>query len=182
VKHRLSRVNEVLQRELGDLIRREFTFAAKLVTVQQVDVTPDLKKAHVYISIIGSLEEQHAAMAQLHDRRPALQAELSRRVVLKFTPHLHFILDAAVERGTRILGILNELGLAPSDEAEIPTGPITRGVSKFDPIDDGDEAGDEGSSESEEDDGGESEAEDETEVPAAEEKSGPPTSRKGRSS
>ncbi len=48
------------------------------MTVQQVDVTPDLKQAHVYISVIGSPEEQHAAMAQLHDRRAALQQELAR--------------------------------------------------------------------------------------------------------
>jgi ribosome-binding factor A len=119
VKHRLSRVNEVLKRELGELIRREFTFEAKLVTVQQVDVTPDLKKAHVYIGVIGSEEERHAAMAQLHDRRAVLQNELSRRVVLKQTPHLFFTLDESVERGTRILSILEEL--------QIPDEPPTSG-------------------------------------------------------
>jgi ribosome-binding factor A len=119
MKHRLDRVNEVLKRELGDLIRREITFTAKLVTVQQVDITPDLKHAHVFISIIGTEEEQHAAMAQLHDHRLPLQAELSKRVVLKYTPQLHFKLDASVERGLRVLSILEELDLPP----EPPAGP-----------------------------------------------------------
>ncbi len=123
MKHRLERVNEVLKRELGDLIRREISFTAKLVTVQQVDVTPDLKQAHVYISIIGTDEERNAAMAQLHDARRPLQQELSKRVVLKFTPLLHFKFDIAVERGTRVLNILNELGVPddpidPEDEDE----------------------------------------------------------------
>jgi ribosome-binding factor A len=123
VKHRLNRVNEVLKRELGELVRREFTFEAKLVTVHQVDVTPDLKKAHVYIGVIGTKEERHAAMAQLHDRRAALQNELARRVVLKQTPQLFFTLDDSMERGTRILSILEELQIpndppAPEDSSQ----------------------------------------------------------------
>ena len=90
MKHRLERVNEVIKRELGDLILREITFEAKLVTVQQVDITPDLKHAHVFIGVIGTPEQRHAAMAQLHDKRRTLQHELSKRVVFKFTPQLHF--------------------------------------------------------------------------------------------
>ena len=113
VKNRLDRVNESIKRELGVLIRREFTFQAKLVTVQEVDITPDLKSAHVYIGVIGSPEEQHAALAQLHEARPRLQRDLSRRVIMKFTPHLHFKLDQTGERGDRILQIIEELHLPP---------------------------------------------------------------------
>jgi ribosome-binding factor A len=113
VKNRLDRVNESIKRELGALIRREFTFQAKLVTVQEVDITPDLKSAHVYIGVFGSPDEQHAALAQLHEARPRLQRELSRRVIMKFTPHLHFKLDTTGERGDRILQIIEELHLPP---------------------------------------------------------------------
>jgi ribosome-binding factor A len=123
MKHRLDRVNEVMKRELSELILRELTFTAKLVTVQQVDVAPNLKQAHVYVSIIGSEEEQHAAMAKLHDNRLMLQKEMSKRVILKYTPQLHFRLDESVERGTRILSILEDLQLPPeSDDAAEPPG------------------------------------------------------------
>ncbi len=115
MKHRLDRVNEVLKRELGELIQREFTFAAKLVTIQQVDVTHDLKSAHVYVGIIGAEAERREALGQLRDARVRLQQELSKRVVLKFTPHLHFKADVAIERGTRVLGILEQLQLPPDD-------------------------------------------------------------------
>ena len=54
MKHRLLRVNELLKRELSSLLVREMTFENLLVTVNQVDVTPDLKSAHVYISVLGS--------------------------------------------------------------------------------------------------------------------------------
>lgn len=117
-KHRLERVNEVIKRELGDLIHREITFTAKLVTVQQVDITPDLKHAHVFISVIGTDPERRKAMSMLHAKRIPLQQALSKRIVLKFTPNLHFKLDEAVERGTRILSILEELELPPLDEGE----------------------------------------------------------------
>ena len=125
MKIRLNRVNESLKRELSALIRREFTFQAKLVTVQEVDVTPDLKSAHVYIGVIGSPEEQHAAMAQLHDARARLQKEVSRRVVLKFTPHLHFTLDQTGVRGDRILQILDDLHLPPEPVQPNPDDPAS---------------------------------------------------------
>ena len=100
-----------MKRELGDLLRREFTFEAKLVTIQHVDITPDLKQAHVFVSIIGSPEEQRAAMAQLHDGRTALQHELAKRIILKHTPRLHFSLDDSVERGDRVLHMLEGLNI-----------------------------------------------------------------------
>ncbi|HEV7869067.1 MAG TPA: 30S ribosome-binding factor RbfA [Chthoniobacteraceae bacterium] len=118
MKYRLARVNEVLKRELGDLVRREITFPAQLVTIQQVDVTPDLKHAHVFVSIIGPQADQHASMAKLHDARIQLQNELSKRVVLKFTPQLHFKLDQAAERGDRILNILSDLEIPEEADPE----------------------------------------------------------------
>ena len=117
MKHRLERVNEVIKRELGDLVLRHCRFTASLVTVQQVDITPNLKQAHVFISVIGSEEDQRQAIAQLHKVRTELQRDLSKRVVLKFTPHLHFKLDEAAARGDRVLQLLSELEL-PKDEPQ----------------------------------------------------------------
>ena len=117
MKHRLERVNELIRRELSELINREVTFQAALVTVQQVDITPDLKHAHVFVSVIGSEAEAKAAMAKLHDSRTTLQHLLSKRVVLKFTPHLHFKLDESIERGTRIINILEQIDIPPDDPA-----------------------------------------------------------------
>jgi ribosome-binding factor A len=120
MKHRLERVNELVRRELGDLLTREVSFDAALVTVQQVDITPDLKHAHVFISVIGSPEQTKAAMAKLHDRRSHLQHLLSKRVILKYTPHLHFKLDEAIERGTRVINILSEIEIPPDEPTPAP--------------------------------------------------------------
>lgn len=108
MKHRLLRVNEIVKRELSTIIGREITFVDALVTVNQVDVTPDLRNAHVYIGVLGKGSAQ-AAMTQLDDHRAVLQSELAKHVVLKYTPHLVFHLDDSIERGTRVFQILQEI-------------------------------------------------------------------------
>lgn len=115
MKHRLKRVQEVIKRELSEIIVRDLTFNSVLVTVQEVDITPDLKHAHVFVSMLGSEEAKHAALAKLHDSRKMLQSEMSKRVVLKYTPQLHFKFDEALERGTRVIDILGTIDI-PDDE------------------------------------------------------------------
>ncbi len=117
MKHRLLRVNELLKRELSALLVREMTFDNLLVTVNQVDVTPDLKSAHVYISVLGS-KGRKEVLPKLEANRAALQAALSRHVVLKYTPHLVFHLDDSIERGSRVLEILQQIETPAANEGE----------------------------------------------------------------
>ena len=117
MKHRLLRVNELLKRELSSLLVREMTFEDLLVTVNQVDVTPDLKSAHVYISVLGS-KGRGDVLPKLEANRAALQADLSRHVVLKYTPHLVFHLDDSIERGSRVLEIMQEIEPPPTAETK----------------------------------------------------------------
>jgi ribosome-binding factor A len=116
MKHRLLRINELIKRELSILIAREITFENALVTINQVDVTPDLKSAHVYVSVLGE-EGRAAAMTKLEENRVMLQADLSQKIILKNTPHLMFHLDDSVERGARVIEILQEIE-KPGSERE----------------------------------------------------------------
>lgn len=111
MKHRLERVCEVLKRELGVIILREFDFTPVLVTISAVDVTPDLKQAHVFVSALGSPGQQRNVLEKLEGARSHLQGEIAKRITLKHTPLLHFKIDEAIERGSRVLSIMNELGL-----------------------------------------------------------------------
>ena len=114
MKHRLLRVNEVVKRELSGIIAREINFEGALVSVNAVDVVPDLKSAHVFVSTLGT-ENGKRVIDKLEAHRTALQAELSRNVVLKYTPHLIFHLDDSIERGARVIEILQEIETPRSD-------------------------------------------------------------------
>lgn len=109
MKHRLVRVAEILKRELSTAILREVPSDGALVTVNAVDVTPDLRHATVHVGVMGTAAQQREVMERLEQHRVLLQSECAKRVVLKFTPQLHFRLDSSIERGTRVLNILDEL-------------------------------------------------------------------------
>lgn len=111
MKHRLERVNENIRRELSEIIPREVVFSSPLVTVQSADVSPDLKTCHVYVSVIGDEAQKKEAIVRLLDKRKHLQRLLMKRVVLKYTPQLHFDIDHALERGDRVIRILSEIDL-----------------------------------------------------------------------
>ncbi len=108
MKHRMLRVNEVVKRELSGILAREISFEGALVTINKVEVTSDLKNAHVFVSVLGS-ETRESVMKKLEEHRPALQSELARRVTMKFTPHLLFHLDESIARGSRVLEILQQI-------------------------------------------------------------------------
>jgi ribosome-binding factor A len=116
MKHRLLRVNELLKRELSGIVARELSFESSLVSINQVDVTADLKNAHVYISVLGS-EPDTTVISKLEARRPALQAELGRHLTLKYTPHLVFHLDDSIKRGARVIEIMRELDKPDSQDS-----------------------------------------------------------------
>ena len=116
--NRLLRVNELVRRELSTIITRDMTFENVLVTVNQVDVTPDLRNAHVFISVLGKGSHK-GVIADLEENRVALQAALMKHVVLKYTPHLTFHLDDSIERGDRVFKILREIQPEPdADDAD----------------------------------------------------------------
>ena len=108
MKHRMLRVNEVIKRELSGIVARDISFEGALVSINHVDVTPDLKSAHVFVSVLGE-ENRQSVMDKLELNRPALQTELARRVTMKFTPHLLFRFDESIARGSRVLEILQQI-------------------------------------------------------------------------
>lgn len=107
---RLQRVRELLKREIGEAIRREFQVSeAGLITVNDVDVAGDLKSATGYISILGNAEQQKRGFQMLNEHRVRIQGLVGKAVVLKYTPTLKFVFDDSIVRGNRVLQIIEEL-------------------------------------------------------------------------
>jgi ribosome-binding factor A len=114
----MQRVRELLKREIGEVIRREFPVeVAGLVTVNDVDVAGDLHSAVVFIGILGTAEQQKRGITLLRHHRKRIQGLVGRAVILKYTPTLRFVMDDAVVRGNRVLDIIQELEKTmPADE------------------------------------------------------------------
>ena len=117
---RHERVRELLKREIGEAIRREFHVdSVGLVTVNDVDVAGDLKSAVVFISIFGSADQQRRGLEKLQEHRIRIQGLVGQSVVLKFTPTLKVVIDDSLVRGNKVLQIIEEIEKTlPADSAQ----------------------------------------------------------------
>jgi len=110
---RIQRVNEILKREIADLIEKSgLNEGGFLVSVTKVRTSTTLKEAQVYISVLGKGDREGRAkhaIVELNRKRAELQHRISRDLVLKYTPVLHFQFDKNLEDGDRVLALLNEM-------------------------------------------------------------------------
>jgi ribosome-binding factor A len=89
----------------------------KHVTVTRVEVSPDLRSAKVYVSVMGDEKTQRLTLRGLESARGFLQAKLAERVQIRYTPVLHFELDQGVKRSIEASRLLREV-LPQSTEDE----------------------------------------------------------------
>ena len=121
-----TRINAEVQRELSEIIRTEVKdprLAAAMVSVVSVEVTPDLKYCKAYISVLGSDEAAKAVVEGLRSAVGYIRKELARRVNLRNTPEIKFILDQSIEYGVNMSHLIDEVtkdlrGEEPSDDEE----------------------------------------------------------------
>jgi ribosome-binding factor A len=106
---RMRRVNEAIREILADAIATELKDPRiGFVTVTDVDTSPDLRAARVYVSVLGSEEERADSLAGLQSSHGVLQAKIANGMRMKRTPTLTFEYDDTVERGDRITRLLED--------------------------------------------------------------------------
>ncbi len=112
---RMRRVNEAIREILGDAIATELKDPRiGFVTVTDVDTSPDLRAARVYVSVLGSQRKREQTLTGLAAAHGVLQSRLGRELRMKRTPLLAFEYDPSVERGVRMSQLIDEL--APDDD------------------------------------------------------------------
>jgi ribosome-binding factor A len=106
---RMRRVNEAIREILADAIATELKDPRiGFVTVTEVDTTPDLRAARVYVSVLGTLEERESSLAGLRSSHGFLQGKIAGGMRMKRTPTLTFEYDESVDRGDRISRLLED--------------------------------------------------------------------------
>ena len=122
---RLARVNELVKREIGNYLKTRYRSESVCWTITSVDVAPDLRNATVGYSVLGDEMKSREAQAFFRKHAGEIRKEVSTHVVLKYSPKLQFVRDHGIERGNRVMEILDELeagepegGLPNEDRAE----------------------------------------------------------------
>lgn len=110
MSRRTDRVSDLLRAELSDLLLREVHDPrVKLASVTEVDVTTDLKRAVVKVSVLGDDKQREETIEGLRHARGFLRTELARRLRLRATPELVFELDRGAEHSQKISDLLESL-------------------------------------------------------------------------
>lgn len=106
-----TRINMEVQRELSEIIRREIKDPRihPMTTVVAVEVTPDLKYCKAYVSVLGDEESAKNTIAGLKSGVGYIRRELARRINLRNTPDLTFILDQSIEYGVNMTHLIDQV-------------------------------------------------------------------------
>jgi ribosome-binding factor A len=122
---RVSRVSALIKREVSQMLLSEIKddrVGAGMVSVTDVDVSGDLQHAKIFVSIYGTEEAKTETMQGLKSSEGFVRRELGQRMRLRRTPEVVFLEDRSLERGDRMLNLLNKIEIKPESDFEIDQG------------------------------------------------------------
>ncbi|HZZ19044.1 MAG TPA: 30S ribosome-binding factor RbfA [Opitutaceae bacterium] len=119
MSNRIVRINELIQREVSDILRKRHTAESVAITISEVRIAPDLRDGRVFVAIIGDDDTVAERFRWLQRKAPEIREELAKRIVIKFLPHITYVLDKSSDRVARLMRALDEV--PPTDEP--PTQP-----------------------------------------------------------
>ncbi len=108
---RAIRVSQNIKRELAQMIMRDIKDdrIKGLVSIVEVECSADIRSCKVFISVLGSEEDEKGTMEALKDKAGMIRGEICRRLHLRFAPELHFRLDKSLERGSKVTELLGKI-------------------------------------------------------------------------
>jgi ribosome-binding factor A len=118
---RVSRVAELIKREVSQMLLfgiKDDRVGAGMVSVTDVDVSGDLQHAKIFVSVYGTDEAREETMEGLQSATGFVRGELGRRMQLRRTPEVVFLEDRSIERGTKVLSLINRLTLERPPELD----------------------------------------------------------------
>jgi ribosome-binding factor A len=109
---RTRRVAELIRRALSSIIRHRLSDSGlELLSITATEVTKDLKRATVFVTLLGGKEDQEKAIETLNDEVVILRRDLSASLNLRHTPIIEFRYDSSIEHGVRLNRLIDDLAL-----------------------------------------------------------------------
>lgn len=109
MSQRIARINQLLQREVSDQMRRYYRSESAAITISDVDCSTDLRRARIYYSVLGDDAQIEEARAFFRRVGKDLRQRVSKHVILKYFPRFDYFYDPSLERGAQVLELLDEL-------------------------------------------------------------------------
>lgn len=117
--HRSNRVAEEIKKEMTQILRSEFKDPRiGFITVTGAEVTPDIRYAKIFVSVMGDDESKVQSMQALEKAKGFVRTELGKRIRLRYTPEISFKIDSSIEYGARIMKLLNEVKETENDNEQ----------------------------------------------------------------
>jgi len=137
---RVERVAAMVRREVSELLVhgiKDERVHHGMVSVTDVEVAGDLQHCKIFVSVLGTDDDRQVVLEGLKAASPYVKGELSRRLQMRRTPEVIFLLDRGLERGTSVLGLLNRLEQHRQERGEVPPGSDEGGKPQSDGHGDG---------------------------------------------
>jgi ribosome-binding factor A len=110
MSYRSQRLAEELKNEISAIIAQEVRDPrVGFATVTEIKVSPDLRYARVSVSVFGSPEEREESLQALRQAKGFIRRQVGLRIRLRYTPEITFELDQSVEKGDRMLQLIEEI-------------------------------------------------------------------------
>lgn len=107
---RTTRLNEVIKEEISNILQKKLKDPRiGFVTVTAVEVSPDLRHANIFVSILGNKKEKEATYKSLTGAKGFIRSELGKKIRIKFLPEISFSIDESIEEGIRISKLIEKI-------------------------------------------------------------------------
>ncbi len=117
-----TRINGEVQKVLAEIIRGELKDPRinPMTTVMAVEVAPDLKSCKAFISVLGDVQSQEDTLKGLNSAMGYIRTQLAKKINLRNTPEIKFIMDQSVEYGINMSKLIDEVnaGIHEREEEE----------------------------------------------------------------
>lgn len=113
---RLVRVNQLMRKEISDILHTDYRAETVCITITEVDVSPDLRYARVYFSVIGKSLDMREAGRFLRNHASVIRSKLNKRIILKYSPRLEFHHDPSLERGSDMIEFMDQVELDDQED------------------------------------------------------------------
>lgn len=107
---RMAKISEEFKKQISDVIKNDLNDPriADFISIVHVDITKDLKYAKVFISVFADEEKKEQTLLGLKSASGYIRKEMGKRMKIRYTPTINFVLDSSIEHGVYISSLLNE--------------------------------------------------------------------------